>query len=167
MAIYGGQGQQRWGDNTARTHTYIRDIQLTDQNGRTCHTGQVRGKGALVLSFIDATSPDATRILALLEQLAAGYKESGKVTVWPVFSAGTHAEVDAVVKAAGFTGSRLIDADGYHSQLYGIADYPTTLLVNAPGIIVAKTRKSGAESLQAISAAIATIIEAETPVTLA
>ena len=75
--------------------------------------------------------------------------------------------MDAVVTAAAFTGSRLIDADGYHSQLYGIADYPTTLLVNAPGIIVAKTRKSGAESLQAISAAIATIIEAETPVTLA
>ncbi len=167
MAIYGGQGQQRWGDNTARTNTYIRDIQLTDQNGRTCHTGQVRGKGALVLSFIDATSPDAPRTLALLEQLAAGYKESGKVTVWPLFSAGTPAEVDAVVKASGFTGSRLIDADGYHAQLYGIADYPTTILVNAPGVVVAKTRKSSAESLQAISTAIATVIEAETPVTLA
>ena len=167
MAIYGGQGQQRWGDNTARTNTYIRDIQLTDQNGRTCHSGQVRGKGALVLSFIDATSPDATHILALLEQLAAGYKESGKVTVWPLFSAGTPDEVNAVVTAAGFTGSRLIDADGYHAQLYGIADYPTTLLVNAPGVIVAKTRKSGTDSLQAISTAIATLIEAETPVTLA
>jgi peroxiredoxin len=167
MAIYGGQGQQRWGDNTARTNTFIRDIQLTDQNGRTCHTGQVRGKGALVLSFIDATSPNATHILTILEQLAAGYKESGKVTVWPLFSAGTPAEVDAVVKAAGFTGSRLIDADGYHAQLYGIADYPTTLLINAPGTIVAKTRKAGTESLQAISTAIATIIEAETPVRLA
>jgi len=167
MAIYGGQGQQRWGDNTARTHTYIRDIQLTDQNGRTCHTGQVRGKGALVLSFIDATSPDASHILALLEQLAAGYRDSGKVTVWPLFSAGTPAEVDAVVKASGFTGSRLIDADGYHAQLYGIADYPTTILINAPGLVVAKTRKSSTESLQAISTAIATLIEAETPVTVA
>jgi peroxiredoxin len=167
MAIYGGQGQQRWGDNTARTNTFIRDIQLTDQTGRTCHTGQVRGKGALVLSFIDATSPNANRILALLEQLATGYKDSGKVTVWPIFSAGTSAEVDAVVKAAGFTGSRLIDADGYHAQLYGIADYPTTLLINAPGTIVAKTRRFGTESLQAISTAIATIIDAETPVTLA
>lgn len=167
MAIYGGQGQQRWGDNTARTNTYIRDIQLTDQNGRTCHTGQVRGKGALVLSFIDATSPDAAQVLTLLEQLATGYKESGKVTVWPVFSAGTPAEVSAALAASGFTGSRLIDADGYHAQLYGIADYPTTLLVNAQGVIVAKTRKSATESLQSISTAIATLIEAETPVTLA
>ena len=161
MANYGGQGQQRWGDNTANTNAYITDMQLTDQAGRTCHTGQARARGVLILSFVDATQAATVPFLRYLEQLNVGYTATGKVTVWPIFLYGTTEQVDTLVLTSGFSGSRLRDHDGYYAQIFGISDYPTTLVVNSTGIVIAKSKRPTQSSIQSISVTIAALLECE------
>jgi len=78
---FGGQSQQRWGDNTINANEYLRDLMLTDLNGRPTGTADARRKGMLVLAFFKADSPASQRTAPYLQKLADAYKESGKLTV--------------------------------------------------------------------------------------
>lgn len=164
MAAYGGQSQQRWGDNTINAQEYIRDLQLTDQSGRTCHTGPARGRGMLVLAFVAADEADSVPVLAALQRLADGYKESGKLTVWAIAVGEDDDAARAMAAQAGFTGSLLRDRDGYHAMCYGIHALPTTLLVNGAGLVQRKSDGYRPAALADISARYAAFAEIETPV---
>jgi peroxiredoxin len=166
MAAYGGQSQQRWGSNTINADEYIRDLQLTDQAGRTCHTGPARGRGMLVLAFVSADDGESGATLAALQKLADGYKESGKLTVWAIAVGEDDAAATALASGAGFTGSLLRDRDGYHAMVYGIAATPTVLLVNGAGIVQRKAVGHRPATLTDISARIAAFAGVETPVAL-
>ena len=69
---FGGQSQQRWGDNTVNNGEYIRDFQLTDLSGRVCHTGPARAKTWLLLAFFSPEDPASGRVLPLVQALADG-----------------------------------------------------------------------------------------------
>lgn len=167
MAAYGGQSQQRWGDNTIAAREMIRDLQLTDQNGRTCHTGPARGKGMLVLAFVAADSPDSVPVLKALQAIDAGYKESGKLTVWPIVVGGSDDAAKGLVDAAGWTGSFLRDRDGYHAMGYGIPSTPCTYLVERGGTVEKRTLGWRVAAFEDLSARIAKFAEIETPVAVA
>ena len=167
MAAYGGQSHQRWGDNTVSANESIRDLQLTDQNGRTCHTGQARGKGMLVLAFICPNSPESVPVLQAMQKLDTGYKESGKLTVWPIVVGGDDDAAKAVVAAAGWTGSVLRDREGYHTMIYGIPYGPCTFLADRAGIVQRRVLGWNADAFSDISARIAAFAEIETPVEIA
>ncbi|MFM7322397.1 MAG: TlpA family protein disulfide reductase [Armatimonadota bacterium] len=167
MAAYGGQSQQRWGDNTIAAQEMIRDLQLTDQNGRTCHTGPARGKGMLVLSFVSAASDESVAVLNALEILDVGYTPTGKLTVWPIVVGAGDDAAGALISEAGWTCSWLRDRDGYHAMAYGIPSTPCTYLVDKTGVVVRRVLGYRPEALADISARIAAFAEMETPVALA
>jgi peroxiredoxin len=133
---FGGQSQQRWGDNSINAADFIRDFQLTDLSGRVCHSGPTRGKGWILLAFVDA-SPSSVRVLRSLQALADSYKESAKLTVWAISS-----ENEAITKQtateAGAQFPMMLDHDGYHAMLYGLVDLPTVFLIASDGTVQRK-----------------------------
>lgn len=159
-----GQSQQRWGDNTINANDYIRDLQLTDQSGRTCHTGPARGRGALVLAFVDPDDGESPRVLGAMQRLADGYKESGKLTVWAIAVGEDDDAAAALAAKGGFTGSLLRDRDSYHALVYGVTAYPTLFLVGGDGTVQRKMTGYRPAVLTDISARIAAVAGAETPV---
>lgn len=158
---FGGQSQQRWGDNTIHSGEFLRDLQLTDLSGKVCHTGPARGKGALILAFFSPADLGSVALLTQLQALADGYKESGKLTIFAL-SQGDEASTRAALAEAGATFPALLDHGGYHAGLYGLASFPTVYLARADGSVVAKVKASG---LQSVSDAVAKIAGVE-PVSL-
>jgi len=164
MAAYGGQSHQRWGDNTVSANESIRDLQLTDQNGRTCHTGPARGKGMLILTFVSADSAESVPVLQALETIDVGYKESGKLTVWPIVVGSDDSKAAELIASAGWTCSVLRDRDGYHAMSYGIPSTPCTFLVDKAGIVQRRVLGYRPDAFEDISARFAAFAEIETPV---
>lgn len=166
MAAYGGQSQQRWGDNTVSARERIRDLQLTDQNGRTCHTNPARGKGMLVLAFVSADTPDSLPLLKALEKIDVGYTPTGKCTVWPIIVGPDDSKAANLIAEAGWTCSYLRDRDGYHAMSYGIPATPCTYLVDKTGTVLRRLVGCKTAVLQDISNQIAAFAEIESPVAI-
>jgi peroxiredoxin len=160
---FGGQSQQRWGDNTINQNEMIRDLQLTDLSGRVCHTGPARSKGLLLLAFFRADSAPSLASLTALQALADGYKESGKLTVFGV-SESDEAATRSAVAAAGASFSVLLDRDGYHAMVYGLTSVPTVYLVGSDGTVLRKMIGFQPRVLTDISARIAAVVGVEEPV---
>jgi len=163
MAAYGGQSQQRWGDNTISAHEMIRDIQLTDQNGRTCHTGPARGKGMLVLSFVSADAPDSLPVLQALEKIDVEHTPTGKITVWPIVVGGDDNEAAELIASAGWTCSWLRDREGYHAMSYGIPSTPCTYLVDKAGVVQRRVLGHRPAAIADIADRIARFVAPEPP----
>ena len=157
---FGGQSQQRWGDNTIHSGEFIRDLQLTDLAGRVCHTGPARGKGALVLAFFEPTDPASVPLLAHLQALADGYKEGGKLTIFAL-SQADDAATRTAADESGATFPVLLDHGGYHAGLYGLGAFPTLYLVRADGSVMVKGKNGSSKVLQTISDGVAKIAGVE------
>ena len=154
---FGGQSQQRWGDNTLNQNEYMRDVQMLDTSGRVCATGDVRRKGGMVLlSFVDPHAPDTEPLLKALQTLADAYKASGKVTVWAVSPLDADATV-AYAKSIGVTLPMLLDRDRYHAMTYGLTTLPTTYLADSTGVVVRKGTGTGHGFLNDLSVRVATV----------
>ena len=134
---FGGQSQQRWGDNTINAADYIRDFQMTDLNGRVCHSFPTRGRTWLLFAFFGFDG-DSVKTLKALQALADGYKESGKLTVWGISQEADPAAVKAFAAENGITFPLMLDHELYHSGLYGIPYAPTVFLVASDGTVQRK-----------------------------
>lgn len=157
---FGGQSQQRWGDNTLNAQEYMRDLQLTDLSGKPLHTGQARAKGWILLVFFDTTSPLSQQILPYVQKVADAYKEAGKLTVWGVSQDG-EAETRAFAERHGITLPLMVDHDRYHAMLYGLTALPTLFLADSAGIIQRKLVGFSSKALNDISTRVATFAEVE------
>jgi peroxiredoxin len=157
---FGGQSQQRWGDNTLNANEYLRDIFATDLSGRATGTADARRKGMVALVFFRTTDAASARTLALLQLLADGYKESGKFSVVGV-SQDDEAATRAFADANGIKFPLLIDRELYHSMVYGIAGIPTVFLADGSGMILQKIVGFKLDGLNAVSEKIAKFAEVE------
>lgn len=157
---FGGQSQQRWGDNTVHSGEFLRDLQLTDLAGRVCHTGPARVKGALILAFFAPTDAGSVALLKSLQALEGGYKEGGKLTIFAL-SQNDEAETRAVGTEAGATFPLLLDRGGYHAGLYGLATFPTLYLARADGSVAVRVKGGALAGLQSVSDAVAKIAGVE------
>jgi peroxiredoxin len=161
MAKFGGQSQQRWGDNTLNANEYLRDIFLTDLSGRPVGTGDARRKGAmLVLVFFKTTCPTCQFTLPYLQKLADIYKESGKVTVLGV-SQDDADTTRAFAEKFGIKFPLMMDSDLYHSMVYGLSSVPTLFFADNQGIILRKVVGFNRAALNDISAQVAQFAEVE------
>ena len=152
---FGGQSQQRWGDNTLNQNEYMRDVQMLDTSGRVCATGDVRRKGGMVLlTFVDPADARSESLLRALQTLADAYKASGKVTVWAISPMDADATV-AYGNKIGVTLPFLLDRDRYHAMTYGLTTLPTTYLADSAGVVVRKGTGTGHEFLNDLSARVA------------
>jgi peroxiredoxin len=159
-SAFGGQSQQRWGDNTINAQEYMRDLQLSDLSGKPCHTGQARGKGWLLLVFFDTTSPASLELMPYIQKIADAYKESGKLTVWGI-SQNNEAETRAFADANGIKIPLLVDYDRYAAMVYGLTTVPTLYLANNAGIVQRKSAGFHPNALNDVSAKVATFAEVE------
>ena len=153
---FGGQSQQRWGDNTVGAGEFIRDFQLTDLSGRVCHTGPARSKGALLLAFFHPAEPESAWALSVLKAVADGYKESGKLTVFGI-SEGSEAETEPL----GMPFPLLLDHGGYVAMNYGISRFPAVYLVRADGSVAVKVKGGALRLFENLSAEIARLLGVE------
>jgi peroxiredoxin len=151
---YGGQSQQRWGDNTINSNEYLRDIMLTDLSGRPTGTADARRKGMLILAFFDASSPASLSTLPYLQKLADAYKESGKLTVIGIAQNDRQSTKDCADKL-GLKFPLLLDHDLYYSMVYGLAVVPTVFLADNTGLVIKKTTGHNIGVLNQMSAKIA------------
>ena len=136
---FGGQSQQRWGDNTVSQSEYMRDLLLTDQSGKVCNTADARKKGWIALAFIKASETASSELLPLLQKMTDAYKESGKLTLWVVSVSDDTGEATRTLAAeAGLTAPILLDREGYHAMLYGITTFPTLVVANGDGLVQRK-----------------------------
>ena len=163
---FGGQSQQRWGDNTVNQNEYMRDVLLTDLGGKVCNTADARKKGMVVLAFFRPSDPVSVRLLPFLQKLADAYKESGKLTVWGV-SLDDAALTRVFAADAGITFPLLLDHDGYLAMTYGITDLPTTYLADGNGLIGRKMVGVRPHALNDMSVRVAGFAGVETPVVIA
>ena len=136
---FGGQSQQRWGDNTVSQNEIMRDIQLTDLSGKVCNTADARKKGWIGLAFVKAGEPQSNELLPLLQKMATAYKESGKLALWVVSVGDLDGELTRTLATeSGLTCPVLLDRDGYHALLYGITTYPTLVVASGDGTVQRK-----------------------------
>ena len=136
---YGGQSQQRWGDNTVSQTEYMRDIQLVDRAGNVCNTADARKKGWIALAFIEPGETASGDLLPLLQKLSDAYKASGKLTVWVIAVRDeTGQQTEALAKGAGLTAPILLDRDGYNALLFGVTTFPTLFVANGDGMVQRK-----------------------------
>ena len=124
---FGGQSQQRWGDNTLNAQEYMRDLLLTDTQGTPRSTAQARKAGMLVLAFFKTTCPTCQLAFPYLQKLADAYSEGGKLTVWGV-SQDDRETTEAFAQKYGVTFPLLLDRELWHSMTYGIASVPSIYL---------------------------------------
>lgn len=160
MARFGGQSQQRWGDNTLNANEYMRDLMLTDLSGKPVMTADARRKGMLVLAFFAPNSPVSQTTVPYLQRLADVYKESGKLTVIGVALADEEA-TRAFGQQYGITFPLLMDRDRYHAMLYGVTSIPTAFLADGSGLILRKFSGFNPSALNEISARVAAFAEVE------
>jgi peroxiredoxin len=152
---FGGQSQQRWGDNTVNQNEYMRDVQMLDTSGRVCATGDVRRKGMMILlAFFHRDSAETEKLLTTLQRLADAYKDSNKLTVWGV-SPDDADTTAAFAKALGVKFPILLDRDGYHAMTYGLTTFPTVYLADAGGTVQRKSTGFREAILNEISAKVA------------
>lgn len=163
LTAFGGQSQQRWGDNTLNAQEYMRDLQLTDLSGKPCHTGQARGKGWVLLVFFNTTDPASIQTLPYVQKIADAYKESGKLTVFAV-SQSDEAATRSFADTYGITVPLLLDHGQYHTMLFGVTAVPTLYLADSAGIIQRKAVGFKANALNEISAKVAAFAEVEAAV---
>lgn len=164
MASFGGQSQQRWGDNTVNANEYMRDVMLTDLSGRPTATADARRKGMLVLAFFKPSEPVSAAIIPLLQKLADAYKDSGKLTVYGI-SQDDEATTRAFADKEGLKFPLMLDYDNYHSMVYGIASVPTIFLADGSGMVLRKCVGNKPAILNEMSERVAKFAEVE-PVTL-
>jgi peroxiredoxin len=135
--LYGGQSQQRWGDNTLGTGDVMRDFQFSDLSGRVQQTMGSRRGGMVILAFVEAGSPQSTKTLTALQQLADAYAESKKLSVL-CLSASSEDETRALVSETGVKFPVGLDYDNYHAMCFGVTDKPTIILADGNGLILRK-----------------------------
>ena len=165
MAIvkYGGQSQQRGGDNTASVGEVFRDLLLTDLKGVPQQTMLARKKGMVLLAFFTVHDDASAQLMPLLQSLSDAYKEAGKLTVLGVSETDDDDAVAAFVAAHGVKFPVTIDRAGYHAQNYGFTVYPTLILTTGAGIVQHKAKGAKAiAELQAVADKIGTFAGAET-----
>jgi len=159
-SAFGGQSQQRWGDNTLNQNEYLRDFLLADLSGKPSKTADARRKGMLLLVFFRPSDPVSRQVLPYLQKIADAYKESGKLTVW-----GVSEEDEAATRAAatelGVTFPLLLDRDKYHAMVYGITTIPSLFLAGGDGLIQRKSVGCKPAALNDISRRVATFAEVE------
>ena len=159
---FGGQSQQRWGDNTVSQNEFIRDIQLTDRAGNVCNTADARKKGWIALAFVRPDETASVDLLPLLQKLGEAYKASGKLTVWVVAVRDeTGEQTEALAKDAGLTAPILLDRDGYNAMLFGVTTFPTLLVANGDGLVQRKMAGMKPAILNDASAKFATFAQVD------
>lgn len=153
-SAFGGQSQQRWGDNTLSQNEYLRDFLLTDLSGKPTKTIDARKKGMLLVVFFRTDDPVSQQTLVGLQKLTDAYKESGKLTILAV-SQNTEDETRDFAAKFGITFSCLLDRDQYLSMTYGVTTMPTTYLAAGDGHIVRKMNGYRGGILNEMSAKVA------------
>ena len=157
---YGGQSQQRWGDNTVNKNEYIRDIFVPDLKGIMQGTMPMRKKGMLALCFFRTDDPVSQRVLPLLQKMADAYKESGKLSVLAVSMSEPEATA-AFLDRYGIKFPVALDRDDWHAMHYGIATVPVVYLTDANGLVLNKAVGFKPLILNDISERYATFAEVE------
>lgn len=163
MASFGGQSQQRWGDNTVNANEYMRDLMLTDLSGRPTATADARRKGMLVLVFFKASEPTSAETITQIQKLADAYKDTGKLSVYGI-SLDDEATTRAFADQAGLKFPLMLDYDNYHAMVYGIVSVPTVFLVDGSGMVLRKSVGSRPAILNEMSERIAQFAEVESVV---
>lgn len=164
-AGFGGQSQQRWGDNTLNANEYMRDLLLSDTTGEPRATAQARKKGMVVLVFFKTDCATCQKTLPYLQKLSDAYAESGKLTVWGI-SQDDVETTTAFAAQYGITFPLLPDYDLYHSMVYGLTNLPTICLADSAGLVQRKVVGWNAAGLNDISTRVAAFTEVE-PVVIA
>jgi peroxiredoxin len=160
-APYGGQSQQRWGDNTVNASEYLRDLMMTDlATGRPTGTADARRKGMVVLVFFNVGTPDCITLIPALQRLSDAYKESGKFTVLGV-SEDDEPMTRAFIAEHGLKFPLVLDHDGYHAMIYGLARVPTLYFADASGSVLKKMVGYSGKTLNDISHAVANFAQVD------
>ncbi|MBC8138850.1 MAG: redoxin family protein [Fibrella sp.] len=140
LASYGGQSQQRWGDNTATVGETFRDFLITDLKGIPQQTMLARKKGFVLVAFFTTRDETSARLLPLLQSLSDAYKESGKFSIFGVSETD---DDDSVKMFADVTGAKfpfMVDRERYHATNYGFTLFPTLILINGNGQVQHKAK---------------------------
>jgi peroxiredoxin len=153
-SAYGGQSQQRWGDNTLTQGEYLRDFLLTDLSGRVCKTADARRKGMLLVVFFRPSDPISKQALQQVQKIADAYRESGKLTVLAV-SEEDEAATRAAAPSLGVSFPVLVDHDRYHAMLYGVTALPSLFLAGGDGRVIRKSAGLHGAAVNEISAKVA------------
>lgn len=160
-APYGGQSQQRWGDNTMNAREYLRDVMMTDlMSGRPTGTADARRKGMVALVFFNVGTPECLSLIPMLQKLSDAYKESGKFTVLGV-SEDDEPMTRALMSEHGIKFPVVLDYDGYHAMVYGIPRVPTLFFADGFGLVLRKVVGYSGKALNEISAAVAKFADVE------
>jgi peroxiredoxin len=157
---FGGQSQQRWGDNTANVNEYLRDIFATDLSGRATGTADARRKGMLLLAFFKTTCGTCQLTFPYLQKLADAYKESGKFSVLGV-SQDDEEKTRAFLDQYGIKFTVLLDRDLYHSMVYGLTNVPTLFFADGSGLVLRKVIGWDRAAINDISERVAKFAEVE------
>jgi peroxiredoxin len=152
--MFGGQSQQRWGDNTPQNGDTLRDLVFSDLSGRVQMTMNARRGGFVILAFFDPSDTHSVATLSALQQMATGYADSKKLAVLAL-SAGSREDTETFATANGLTFPVGLDYDGYHALLCGITSTPTVFFVNAEGTVLRKSVGFNAATLNGISKTLA------------
>ena len=157
---FGGQSQQRWGDNTLNANEYMRDFLLMDTSGEPRQTAAARKKGPLVLAFFRTGCPTCQTTLPYLQKVADAYAESGKLTVWGV-SQDDGPKTEAFAQQYGIKFPLLLDHDLYHSMVYGLTHVPTIVLADSSGRVQKKIVGWNRVAMNDLSQRVAGLLEVE------
>ena len=157
---FGGQSQQRWGDNTIGAREYLRDVLLADTTGEPRATAQARKAGMLVLAFFKTTCPTCQLTFPYLQKLADAYKDSGKLTVWGISQDDTDM-TQAFAEKYGVSFPLLLDRELWHSMTYGIVTVPTLYFTDGNGMVLKKLVGWDRSAVNEISEQVAAFLERE------
>lgn len=129
--------QQEQNNSSENAEVPPLDYVLKDQNGKSVSFKDYRGK-VIFLNFWATWCPPCQREMPHIQELYEKYKDSDDVAVltvvYPAGEKNGEQSVYDFLKDNDYTMPVLFDTDGTLSRDFGIASYPTTVMVKKDGI---------------------------------
>ena len=116
------------------------DFVLPDAEGRLVSLKDFRGR-PLVIHFWATWCPYCKKVQPGLQALADRYADQGLVLIGISFREGESATPQAVLTARGHRFATLLEGDEV-AEMYGVRGTPTTVFLDAKGVVVGATHTS-------------------------
>ena len=123
----------------------IQDFGLCDLKGAYQHSTRLRGKGFLVVAFVNPLESNSVAVVKRLQDWLALSDKVGVV----VLTVGERDDAAKMIESTGVTYPVLWDFEAYTAMTWAVTAAPTIFIVNGQGLVLGRVLGNDKDELEA------------------